>query len=473
MDYQQALDYLNNFTNYEKVPMPPPSANAFNLERVWRFLDLLGNPQLSYPSIVIAGTKGKGSTAILVAAALAAGGYRAGLYTQPHLHSYRERMRVNDELISRPELTGLVEEMRPAVETLLTEAEQRGAITSYEIGTALALLFFARQKVDLAVLEIGLGGRLDAVNAVKPLVSVITSLSLDHMAVLGDTIEQIAFEKGGIIKPGVPVLTVPQWPAALPVLQKIAQERGTTLRVIKPARLAGSSPTLSPARRYRTTQRVKLKYGPGKLETELPLLGEHQRLNAALAAAVLEEQQGQPGGLALSAQALKKGFAGVQWPARLQLLDHRPDQPLVVADGAHNAESAARLREALAENFYYENLWLVVGIYRDKDIAGILKELLQAPKLAGVIFSRSHSPRAASPDALIEAAQSLTQPEPLAHSEPLDQPEPLTLAHSIRIEQAPDIPAALKLAQKLAGPLDLICLTGSLSVAAEAEGSGQ
>ena len=451
MNYHEALDYLNNFTNYEKVPMPPPSANAFNLERVWRFLELLGNPQKRYPSIVIAGTKGKGSTAILVASALQQGGYRVGLYTQPHLHSYRERMRINNELISQEELTALVEGMRPVVETMLTEADQWGTITSYEIGTALALLFFARQPVDIAVLEIGLGGRLDAVNAVTPLVSVITSLSLDHMAVLGDTIEQIAFEKGGIIKPHIPVITVPQWTAALPVLQKIAQERQTTLTVVEPAQPATAFPALGPKRRYRAVQPLLIKYGSQEIVTELPLLGEHQRLNAALAAAVLWEQQGQPGGLALATAALAKGFGNVQWPARLQLLQNIPNQPLIVADGAHNAESASRLREALAENFYYDKLWLVVGIYRDKDIPGILKELTSAPGLNGLIFTRSHSPRATDPAFLVELAQ------------------PIFQAGKVSLEQAPDVPTALKLAQKLAGPLDLICLTGSLSVAAEAE----
>lgn len=449
MNYQEALDYLNNFTNYEKVAMPPASANLFNLERVWRFLELLGNPHQQYPSIVIAGTKGKGSTAILTAAALQQGGYRVGLYTQPHLHSYRERMRLNNTLISREELTRLVESMRPAVETMLTEAAERGTITSYEIGTALALLFFAKNEVDIAVLEIGLGGRLDAVNAVTPLVSVITSLSLDHMAVLGNTIEQIAFEKGGIIKPGVPVLTVPQWPAALPVLQKIAQERQTTLTVVEPARPAGPAPALSPTHRYRTSQRVLLKFGSQEIETDLPLLGEHQRLNAALAVAVLHEQQKQPGVLNLSADSIAEGFSKAVWPARLELLEKRSGQPLVVADGAHNAESAGRLRDSLSENFYFENLWLVVGIYGDKDIPGILKELRTAPKLAGLILTRSHSPRAADPALLAEAARPIFD--------------------SLPIEQAPGVAAALKLAQGQAGPLDLIALTGSLSVAAEAE----
>jgi dihydrofolate synthase/folylpolyglutamate synthase len=451
MDYQQALDYLNNFTNYEKVAMPPASANAFNLERVWRFLELLGDPQKTYPSIVIAGTKGKGSTAILAASALQAGGYRVGLYTQPHLHSYRERMRINDTLISREELTGLVEGMRPAVETILAEAAERGTITSYEIGTALTLLFFARQHVDIAVLEIGLGGRLDAVNAVRPLVSVITSLSLDHMAVLGNTIEQIAFEKAGIIKPGVPVLTVPQWPAARPVLQRIAAERGTTLRVVEPARPGGQAPQPGPEQRHLSNQQLLIKYGSGEIEASVPLLGEHQRLNAALAAAAVWEQQQQPGGLPVSAKAVTDGFARVEWPARLQLLEDRAGQPLIVADGAHNAESAGRLRDALAENFFYEKLWLVVGIYADKDIAGILNELAEAPTLAGIVFTRSHSPRAAAPEALAEAAR------------------PILQGKQIQIEQAPTVAAALEKAQKRAGPLDLIALTGSLSVAAEAE----
>ncbi len=446
MTYQDALDYLNNFVNYEKVPMPPASAGAFNLERVRQFLSLLGEPQMRYRSIVVAGTKGKGSTAALMANALQAGGARVGLYAQPHLHTYRERMRVNGELISRAELAGLVEKMRPAVEKMLAETARWGTITGYEIGTGLALLFFAEQGVAVAVLEVGLGGRLDAVNVVTPQVSVITSLSLDHMAVLGDTIEAIAAEKAGIIKPGVPLLTVAQWPPAQAVLEEFCRERGAPLTVVPPARLQSRIPTLSREHRRHLAQPLAVDFGPHCIELDLPLLGAHQRLNAALAAAAL--WQFEP---SLSPQALAAGFAATVWPARLELLLDQPGHPLIVADGAHNAESVARLREALQEHFWFEKLWLVVGIYSDKDIGGIFREIALAPSLAGLVLTRSRNPRAADPSALAKIAASIGEGEPKLW----------------RIELSSTVEEGIKMARQLAGPLDLICITGSLSVAAE------
>ncbi|HEX2914244.1 MAG TPA: folylpolyglutamate synthase/dihydrofolate synthase family protein [Chloroflexia bacterium] len=449
-NYQEALDYLNNFTNYEKIPMPPANATSLNLERVRRFLVRLGEPQRRYPSIVIAGTKGKGSTAILINAALQAGGYRVGLYTQPHLHTYRERMQINGNLISREELAQLVTEMRPAIEKMLAEeAAEWGAITSYEVGTALALLYFARQEVDIAVLEIGLGGRLDAVNVVEPLVSVIASLSLDHTAILGDTIEEIAFEKAGIIKPAIPVVTVPQWPGAEQVLKQVSAERKADLSFVTPARLVEENIVLSPQNRRREHQKLLLQYGPASIAVQINLLGEHQRLNAALAAAALWQQQQQPGGLPLKAERLAEGFARAAWPARMQTLQDEKGYPLIVADGAHNAESAERLREALVENYYFEKLWLLTGIYQDKDVAGILRELASAPRLAGLIITASRNPRAIQPQKLAEIAG--------------DQIPGMILKISQNVKEG------LELARNLAGPLDLICVTGSLSVAAEAE----
>lgn len=452
--YHEALDYINSFVNYEKVPMPPPSAGAFNLERIRRFLQRLGQPQLRYSSLVIAGTKGKGSTALLAASAFQAAGYRVGLYTQPHLHTYRERMRVNGQLISRDELALLVAEMRPTVEAMLREETAAvGAITSYEIGTGLALLYFARQHIDIAVLEIGLGGRLDAVNVVEPLVSVITSLSLDHMAVLGDTIEQIAFEKAGIIKPGVPVLTVPQWPGASAVLERVSRERHAPLTLAQPALRLDNGRPLGPEFRRQESQRIELNYGPAeKIALNLPLLGDHQLLNAALAALAVWEQQQRPGGLPVPAGAVVAGFEQVSWPARLEVLDDRPGAPLVVADGAHNAESAARLRQALGANFYFEKLWLVLGIYTDKDIAGILRELSAgSPPQAGVILTRSRNLRASDPAELAERAAGYFD------------------ASATRLEISRNVAEGIEIARQLAGPLDLIAITGSLSVAAESE----
>ncbi len=450
--YTEALDYINSLVNYEKVPMPPPTAGAFNLERIRRFLGRLNQPQSNYPAIVVAGTKGKGSTALLIASALQIAGYRVGLYSQPHLHTYRERIRVNGALIQREELAELVSEMRPIVQASLEQdLAEWGAITSYEVGTGLALLYFARQQVEMAVLEIGLGGRLDAVNVVEPIISVITSLSLDHMAVLGDTIEQIAAEKAGIIKPGIPVLTVPQWAEAMPVLEKISTAQNASLIIVEPARLVAKAEALSPQNRRHPRQSVSLEYGPQTIELDLPLLGAHQRLNAALAARAVWEQQLRPGGLAVRADQLAAGFEQADWPARLEILQDIAGQPLIVTDGAHNAESIARLRQALTENFYYQKLWLVVGIYSDKDLAGIFKELRADPVPAGLILTRSRNPRATDPLQLAEIAAHYFDPD------------------TTRLETSQSVTEAIEKARQLAGPLDLIAITGSLSVAAESE----
>lgn len=446
MNYNEAHEYLANFVNYEKIV--PQNREVFNLERVRRFLTRLDSPQLQYPSIVLAGTKGKGSTAFLIASALQSASYRVGLYTQPHIHDFRERLQINGQLITETDFAKLVTEIRPLVELSLQEdSAEWGALTTYEVVTALVLLYFARQQVDFAVLEIGLGGELDAVNVVNPLVSVITSISYDHMAILGSTLPEIARAKAGIIKPATPLVTVPQNPAVLKVLQEVCQKQSAPLTLVEPAKLVAPEQPLSPTNRYKTSQKIGLNFGPKKIELDLGLLGEHQRLNAALAAEALWQQQ-QQGGLTVNAEAIQVGFSRQNWPGRLQLVAAQAGQSLVVADAAHNAESAARLREALVENFYYEKLWYVVGIYQDKDIAGFLRELAASPKLGGIIFTRSQSPRAADPALLLEQARQYFAP-------------------SVRLEAAPTVPLARQLSQQQTTQLDLICFTGSFSVVAE------
>jgi dihydrofolate synthase/folylpolyglutamate synthase len=444
LNYQQTLDYLYSFINYEKTGMPAADPAAYNLERIARLLARLDNPHLRYPSIVIAGTKGKGSTASFCGAALQAAGYRVGLYTQPHLHTYRERMQVNGQIISREGLVELVAQVQPHIEKVLEAADEIGRITTYEIGTALVLEYFAREKVDIAVLEIGLGGRLDAVNVVTPLVSVISSISYDHTAVLGNTLALIAGEKAGIVKPGVPVISAAQQPEAGAVIQRVCRERNAPLyKVGEDFKYAesGETPRPTPSRRVITGQKVRLFSSDFELETEIPLGGLHQQSNAALAFGTLLLQSRQPGGLAVSPKAIARGFAAVQWPARLEVLEDAPGQPLVIADGAHNADSAARLRDALVRCFYFRQIIYVVGTSADKDIEGIFRELGQPTRF---VLTRSQHPRAATPEVLQQRS---------GVSEPI-------FSKSVR--------EGLEKARALAGPQDLICVTGSLFVAAEA-----
>ncbi|TES90646.1 MAG: bifunctional folylpolyglutamate synthase/dihydrofolate synthase, partial [Anaerolineales bacterium] len=223
--YQDALDYLYQFIDYSRTHQQNIAPENFDLNRTRVLVEALGNPHQSYPSIHIAGTKGKGSVAVFCAAALQAGGYKAGLYTSPHLKDFTERIQINTEPISQDAFVTLVEEIKPFVAEIPD-------LTSYEIQTALAFWHFSRQEVDIAVVEVGLGGRLDSTNIITPLVSVITSISLDHTFVLGDTIPEIAAEKGGIIKPGVPVVSAPQVAEALQTLQEIVREQQSPFTLV-------------------------------------------------------------------------------------------------------------------------------------------------------------------------------------------------------------------------------------------------
>jgi dihydrofolate synthase / folylpolyglutamate synthase len=446
MNYQTALDYIYSFINFDRSGTPVNAPNAYNLGRIRQMLELIGEPHLAYPTLVIAGTKGKGSTSALCAAALQAEGYRVGLYTQPHLHTYRERMRVDGQTIAPEEVARLTEYLVPVIDQLISQQEIIGRITMYEISTALALKYFAEQKVDIAVLEIGLGGRLDAVNVVEPLVSVITSISLDHMAILGNTIDKIAYEKAGIIKPNGKVISTNQVPAAMQVIEQVCQERNAALKVvgrdIQYQEIPFTAP-LSKANRRRTSHKIIIT--PPGIKIEIPLLGRHQSQNAALAVTALLEQAQQPRGLKISPLAISEGFKQVRWNARLEVLQ---EIPLVVADGAHNADSAGRLREALHENFYFEKLILVVGSYRDKDVEGIFEELTRSPKPTQLVLTKSLNPRATPPQELIERAKTFIGEIPC------------TICDNVDI--------AMQTALGLAGEADLICTTGSLSIAAEA-----
>jgi dihydrofolate synthase/folylpolyglutamate synthase len=261
MTYQSALDYIYSFINFDRSGTPVNAPNAYNLGRIRQMLELCATPHLKYPSIVIAGTKGKGSTSALCASALQAQGYRVGLYTQPHLHTYRERMQINNQLISPAEVARLTEYLKPVINHMISQEAEIGRITMYEISTALALVYFAEQAIDFAVLEIGLGGRLDAVNVVEPLVSVITSISLDHMAILGNTLTQIAYEKAGIIKPNGIVISANQAPSAMQVIEQVCAGRNAALTVVgKDIQFADKvfATPLSKEHRRRTSHTVQI-----------------------------------------------------------------------------------------------------------------------------------------------------------------------------------------------------------------------
>ncbi|MBI5296574.1 MAG: bifunctional folylpolyglutamate synthase/dihydrofolate synthase [Chloroflexi bacterium] len=407
-NYNLALDYLYSYIDYSLRQASEIARAEFNLDRMFALLNLLGNPHQAYPIIHVAGTKGKGSTSALCASALQAAGYKTGLYTSPHLLDYAERIQIDGQPISHQMLIDLVEEVKPFV-------AQVEKLTTFEITTALAFLAFAKQGCTAAVFEVGLGGRLDATNVVTPRVSVITSLSMDHMTVLGDTLAKIAGEKAGIIKDGVPVVSAPQKYEALEVLLRVANLKNTEVTLV------GKDVTFEPVHHTLEGQIFALSgmtsearnvvegqgsEGRGDLITHpstalpggrsaqdegllitLPLLGGHQLVNAATAYAALKVS-----GLKIPDEAIQRGFAQVKWPARFEVVRREPP---VIFDSAHNDDSFARLRETLETYFPGKKVYLIFGASEDKNIPGMFREM--QPKIERLIVTRANHPRALEP----------------------------------------------------------------------------
>jgi dihydrofolate synthase/folylpolyglutamate synthase len=428
--YKDALSYIYSFTDYEKKSAYRYAPENFDLRRVERLLALLDNPHDRFRVIHVAGTKGKGSTSAMIASILRAAGYRTGLYTSPHLHTFRERIQVDGNLIAKEMVAALTAQLQPLV-------SQVEGLTTFEIITALGFVHFARQGVALAVLEVGLGGRLDATNVVSPLVAVITSLSYDHTHVLGHTLPQIAREKAGIVKAGIPVVSAPQQPEALAVVQEVCREKGAPLIVVgQDWRWARNEANLD-GQAFQVGRRLTgtLSYN----HLWIPLLGEHQVVNAVTAIAAIDELRRYE--VEVDPVAIVQGLRQVRWPGRLEILAR---QPIVVADSAHNADSADKLAAALEDHFSYKRLILIFGASRDKDIDGMLETLL--PHTWRVIVTRSDHPRAADPPWLREKV----------------------VAHGREAIVTNSVVEALEQALALAHEDDLICAAGSVFIAAAA-----
>jgi dihydrofolate synthase/folylpolyglutamate synthase len=382
MNYTQAIAYLYSLADYEKIRIERYTSETLDLSRVKRLLAAVGNPHIRFPAVHIAGTKGKGSAAAMSESCLRAAGYRTGFYTSPHMHTFRERIQVSGHKITRDQVAALVEEVRPAIE------DTPGA-TYFEAITAIGFLYFGRSEVDVAIVEVGLGGRLDATNVLTPEVAIITSLSFDHTYLLGNTLAEIAYEKAGIIKPGIPVVSASQQAEALRVLEAVSREREAPLTEVGrdwdyapgPADLDGQVFTVR-----RTTGGVSELDG----EYWIPLLGRYQLENATSAIAALDVLRQR--GFCIPVEAVRKGLRSVHWPGRMEILNR---EPLIVADGAHNPYSARVLRQALEEWFPGQRWVLIFGASADKDIAEMLKVFLSISEYT--IVTRSDHPRAASP----------------------------------------------------------------------------
>ena len=382
--YNSALDYLYSFVDYSLKHSSELAKADFNLGRMRALMAELRNPQDQYPIVHIAGTKGKGSVSALIASGLAAAGYSVGLYTSPHLLDYCERIQINGQPVSHAGLVELAEKIKPAVAGI-------PKLTTFEITTALAFMYFAAQHVDAAVIEVGLGGRLDATNVVAPNVSVITSLSYDHMAVLGNTLTQIAGEKAGIIKPGVPVVSAPQKEEALDVLVRVAAARKA------PFTLVGHDVTFEGLNHSLDGQSLSVETVSNTYTFTIPLLGSHQVQNAAVAAAALWTLRSQR--IAISDEAIERGLASVRWPARFEVVRREPP---VIFDCAHNQDSFARLRQALDDYFPSRQVYLIFGASEDKNIPGMFTEI--QPKVRQMLVTKSFHPRALEPGKIQDLA---------------------------------------------------------------------
>lgn len=428
MNYQEALEYILKFANYERLPR---SGVVWDLARIERLLARLDNPQDIARSVHVAGTKGKGSTAAMIASILGQAGYRVGLYTSPHLLSFTERIQAGGRPIDEADFARLTESLKPEVEAV-NRLDSLGELTTFELLTALAFAYFREVGVDYQVLETGLGGRLDATNVVRPEVCVITSISFDHMEVLGDTLAGIATEKAGIIKPGSVAVCSPQFPEAMTVIEETCRERG--VRLVR----VGSEVTWNKGGFSADGQSFRLEGLEREYRLKIPLLGEHQLENAAAAVAAVEVLSGT--GAMVSPESIAAGLERVYWPGRLQVLRR---EPWVVVDIAHNAYSVQKMAEALRQYFNFDRVILILGVSADKDVAGIVRE---AASLTGeVIISRSRHPRAVAPEVLINEFS----------------------GWGVVPQVAGSVAAAMGLALAQAAPGDLICAAGSVFVIAE------
>ena len=428
MTYAAALRFLDGLIRADQPRQP---YHEVKLARMFHLLGLLGDPHRRLKTVLVAGTKGKGSTAVMIAGILRAQGLRVGLTVKPHLTDYRERIQLAGRMIPRAALATLVEQVRPAVEA--GRALAWGPPTYVETTVAMAFLYFAQQQVDLAVVEVGIGGRLDATNVLDPLVAVLTPISYDHTEILGATLTEIATEKGGIIRAGGRVAASPQPDEALRTIARACEAQHARLVLvgrdvearIEAVSLAGVRATIRGLR--------------GTYPIRLPLLGRHQGVNAATAIAAVELLADRVG--PVSAGAVRRGLATVRWPARVELIETRP---YTIVDMGHNPASMAALRETLQELLGGRRLVLVFGMLETKDYRTVTAMI--APLADAVVTTTPDNPHALPAAALAAEVRKYTA----------------------RVTALPDRRDAVEHGRALAGPEDVLVVTGSVYLVGEA-----
>lgn len=410
MNYEETLVYLYDLQRF---------GIKLDLSNITTILNRLGNPHLEFPSIHIAGTNGKGSVAAMLHSILCESGYRAGLYTSPHLVDFRERIRVGPELIEKDFVFDFVQRLKDEID--------RQGFTFFEVTTAMAFEYFACQKVDVAVVEAGLGGRLDATNMINPLISVITNISLEHTKHLGDAIPQIASEKAGIIKDGIPTITAVSQPEALDVIRSVCAEKDSELIHVQD----GSSYTVLDF----SIQGSEFNFFSNSCKhenLELRLAGEHQVLNAATCLTVIQKLRQL--GWGVEEPAIRVGLKKVNWRARLEVFKR---EPLVLLDVAHNPAGTKALIETLDQFFPERRIIFVFGVMEDKDYSSMLNEMCKKAKF--MVLTKPDYKRAAKPESLKQ----------------------IVANENISYEIVPQVKQAYLFALKKATVDDIICITGS------------
>jgi len=457
MSYETALAQMYAL-GHELAQTP---SHKFDLEHMRVLLAALGHPENRFPTVLVAGTNGKGSTAATLASILQASGMKTGLYTSPHLVRINERIRLNGQAISDDDFAVLHDVVDRTAERLVGEGDLPWHPSFFEMLTAMGFEYFAHSRPDIVVLEVGMGGRLDATNVVEPRLSIITDIALDHQKYLGETVAEIAREKAGIIRPGGVVVTLPQLPEANDVIGNTILDMGA--RAVNavpfvPPVSPGSSQYLVPRTRETASSGARQQYSLAVLGREIvvdsPLVGRHQLRNLALAIAAAEELHNQEidkhGAARITPEAIADGIRETQWPGRFQVVPPAGDDPEYVLDVAHNPAGAWALRSTLsaayADSGNKPPITIVFGVMRDKAMREIAEILF--PIAEHVIITHANNPRSATPDEIRQAA--------------------VRVAAGIDIEDADDVASALDRARKVAGAGGLVVVTGSIYIVGEA-----
>jgi len=392
-EYQRSLDFIYSFIDLSITRNLRYSPDKFDLSRMYGVMSLLGNPQLNYDVVHVAGTKGKGSICAMTASIMREAGYKVGFYSSPHMIDFRERIKVNDNEISKQSLINYVMKLRNIFKTV-------DQLSTFEIITAIAFKYFADQQVDIAIIEVGMGGRLDATNVVEPIVSIISPISHDHMNILGDTIAKIAREKAGIIKKSVPVIISPQKISAKEEINKIANRKGSFIIDVSENYTFEQINYSLEKQSFVIKEKIIHPSDTCNLIYEIPLLGDHQINNAITAFACILRLRKL--GYEINENALKNGFSKVEWPGRFEIVRRKP---LIIVDGAHNRDSFRKLRNTIKKYLVGKKVILIFGASEDKEVKLMLKII--KPYIEHFIFTKSEHPRAMGLGELEKFASSL------------------------------------------------------------------